>query len=53
MNAANNFYKDIMTGLLFITGVLSFLSGQFPISTLLFGTASLASNLDFARPARD
>ena len=37
-----------MTSLLFVTGVLSFMSGQFILSALLFGTASLTSNLDLA-----
>jgi len=46
------FLQRYQAGLLFLTGVLRFLSGQFLILTILFGTASLASNLDFARPAR-
>jgi hypothetical protein len=39
-------YKDIITGLLFLVGVFGFMSGEFILSTLLFGTASLTSNLD-------
>ncbi len=50
MNISNNFYKDIMVGLFFITGVLGFMSGEFIISTTLFGAASLFSNIDFAEP---
>lgn len=45
MNASNSFYRDIATGLLFIIGMLGFLSGQFVISTLMFGAASISSNL--------
>jgi Ca2+-dependent lipid-binding protein len=52
MNTSKSLYKDVMTGLFFITGVLSFMSGQFIFSTLLFGVASLTSNLNLAMPAR-
>lgn len=52
MNSAKDLYRDIMTGLFFVSGVLSFISGQFIISTLLFGAASLSSNLNLAVPAR-
>jgi len=47
-----NFYKDIATGLLFLTGVLGFMSGDFILSTVLFGSASLTSNLDFKDTVR-
>lgn len=40
-----------MTGMFFVIGMLSFMSGQFILSTLLFGAASLASNLNLAMPA--
>ncbi|MDD2761052.1 hypothetical protein [Methylomonas lenta] len=40
-----------MTGLLLLTGILSFVSGEFVFSSLLFGTALLTSKLYFARPA--
>ncbi|WP_197488498.1 MULTISPECIES: hypothetical protein [Methylomonas] len=46
------FYRDIATGLFFIGGVLSFVSGQFILSTMLFGTASLTANLRPAKPVR-
>lgn len=46
------FYRDITTGLFFVTGILSFLSGQFILSTMLFGTASLTANLQTAKPVR-
>lgn len=42
-----NLYRDIVTGLLFVVGVFGFMSGEFILSTLLFGSASLTSNLDF------
>jgi len=52
MNTPKSLYKDVTTGLFFVTGVLSFMSGQFIMSTLLFGVASLASNMNVAMPAR-
>lgn len=42
-----NLYRDIVSGLLFVIGVFGFMSGEFVLSTLLFGGASLTSNLDF------
>ncbi len=41
----NNFNKDIMIGLMFITGIWSFISGQFIFSTLLFAGAAVFSNI--------
>ena len=48
MNKSRNLYKDIATGLLFTTGVFGFMSGEFIISTVLFGAATISSNLDFS-----
>jgi hypothetical protein len=48
MNKSNNLYKDVLTGLFFTTGVFGFMSGEFIISTMLFGAATIASNLDFS-----
>ncbi len=42
MNALN---KDILIGLLFVTGIWSFISGQFIFSTVLFAGAAIFSNL--------
>jgi len=42
----NDLYKDILTGLLFITGLLGFIYGEFIISTVLFATAAIASNVN-------
>lgn len=41
----SNFNKDIFIGLMFITGIWSFISGQFIISTVLFGVAAIYSNI--------
>ena len=52
MNISTNMYRDVMTGLLFMAGILSFISGNFVFSTLLFGTAALTSNLNIVSPVR-
>ena len=41
----NDLNKDILIGSLFITGILSFLSGLFVISTVLFAATSMFSNM--------
>lgn len=45
-------YVDLISGLFFLTGILSFVMGQFVVSTLLFAAATLTSLIDLARPAR-
>lgn len=52
MKTSQNLYRDVMTGLLLVTGILSFMSAQILMTTLLVSTASLSSHLDFVRPAR-
>ncbi|WP_198942554.1 hypothetical protein [Methyloprofundus sedimenti] len=42
----NDLYKDILTGLVFMVGLLGFLSGEFIISSALFATAAIASNVN-------
>jgi len=37
--------KDITIGLLFITGIWSFISGGFVFSTLMFASAAIYSNI--------
>jgi hypothetical protein len=44
-NIMSNFNKDIFIGVMFITGIWSFISGQFIISTVLFGAAAIYSNI--------
>lgn len=46
MNPSKHLLKDIVTGIFFTTGIFGFMSGEFVISTLLFGAASVSSNLD-------
>ncbi|MGZ5008674.1 MAG: hypothetical protein ACXWE9_06240 [Methylobacter sp.] len=45
----NDFHKDILTGSLFIIGLLGFVSGEFTISSALFGTAAITSNVKLYR----
>jgi hypothetical protein len=45
----SDLHKDILTGLLFITGLLGFVYGEFIISSALFGTAAIASNINLNR----
>ena len=37
--------KDLAIGSLFITGIYGFISGAFIVSTVLFGTAAMLSNI--------
>ncbi len=37
--------KDVLIGLMFITGIWTFISGQFIVSTVLFGIAATYSNI--------
>lgn len=38
-------YKDILIGIMFMTGLLGFVSGEFILSSALFASAAIASNL--------
>jgi len=42
----NDFHKDILIGAVFVTGVLGFVSGEFILSSALFATAAIASNVN-------
>jgi len=45
----NDFQKDILTGTVFIIGLLGFISGEFIISSTLFASAAIASNVNLNR----
>jgi CheY-specific phosphatase CheX len=45
----NDFQKDILTGLMFITGLFGFISGEFIISSTLFASAAISSNINASR----
>ena len=42
----SNFYKDILIGILFIIGLIGFISGEFIVSSTLFASAAIASNVN-------
>ena len=45
----NDLYKDALTALVFFIGLLGFVSGEFIISSALFATAAIASNVNANR----
>ncbi len=45
----NDFYKDILIGTVFVIGLLGFISGEFIISSTLFASAAIASNVNLNR----
>jgi CheY-specific phosphatase CheX len=45
----NDLQKDILNGLAFITGVIGFMSGEFIISSALFASTTVASNINVNR----
>ena len=42
-------YKDALTALIFFIGLFGFVSGEFIISSTLFATAAIASNVNVSR----
>jgi hypothetical protein len=42
----NDLQKDILTAAVFITGLVGFISGEFIISSTLFASAAIASNVN-------
>jgi len=44
-----DFQRDILIGLIFFAGILGFLSGEFIISTIMFATAAIFSNIVMSR----
>lgn len=41
----NNLQTDVVLGLIFITGIFGFISGEFIVSTVLFASAAIYSNV--------
>ncbi|WP_020484487.1 hypothetical protein [Methylomonas sp. MK1] len=41
----NRLHKDILTGLVFVTGVIEFISGDFIISSALLAATTFASTM--------
>ncbi|MDX8129414.1 hypothetical protein JWZ98_15010 [Methylomonas sp. EFPC1] len=48
----NDLQKDILNGLAFITGVIGFMSGEFILSSALFASTTVASNINANRKKR-
>jgi len=46
----NDLSKDVLIAALFILGIWSFISGLFVISTVLFATVSMVSNMSAKTP---
>jgi len=44
-----DYQKDILVGLVFVVGILGFLSGEFIVSTIMFATAAIFSNIFFSQ----
>ena len=42
-------HKDILTGIMFLTGIFGFISGEFIISSTIFASAAIASNVNINR----
>ncbi|MDD5460337.1 MAG: hypothetical protein PHG00_01690 [Methylococcales bacterium] len=49
----SDFYKDIIIGAVFIMGMIGFISGEFIISSTLFASAAVASNVNLNRKRGD
>jgi hypothetical protein len=45
----NEFQRDILIGLMFLTGIFGFISGEFVVSTVLFASAAIYSNIAITR----
>ena len=41
--------KDILIALMFIVGIFGFISGEFVVSTIMFATAAILSNIAVSR----
>jgi len=46
----SNLFRDVVIAPCLLAGILAFVSGQFILSTLLFGMASITSNLPAVKP---
>jgi CheY-specific phosphatase CheX len=44
-----NFQRDILIGLMFIIGIFGFIAGEFIISTVVFASAAIFSNMILSR----
>lgn len=45
----SDFYKDVLTGLIFLIGLLGFILGEYIVSSTLFATSAISSNVLMTR----
>jgi len=45
----NDIQRDVLIGLMFLTGIFGFISGEFVVSTVLFAAAAIYSNIAINR----
>lgn len=45
----NDFQRDVFIGLMFVTGIFGFISGEFVVSTVVFASAAIYSNIVLGR----
>jgi hypothetical protein len=48
-----DFRRDVLIGLMFFTGIFGFISGEFIISTVLFASAAISSNIAMSKQHTD
>jgi hypothetical protein len=41
----SDFYKDVLTGLVFSIGLLGFIAGEYIVSSTLFAASAISSNV--------
>ena len=41
----SDFQRDVFIGLMFLTGIFGFISGEFIVSTVMFASAAIFSNI--------
>ena len=45
----SDFQRDVLIGVMFLVGIFGFISGEFIVSTLVFASAAIFSNLAINR----
>ena len=45
----NDLQRDVLIGLMFLTGIFGFISGEFIVSTVVFASAAIYSNIAITR----
>lgn len=45
----NNLKRDLLIGIMFIIGITGFISGEFIVSSVLFASAAIFTNLFLSR----